>query len=116
MLDPHVDTLFDVPVMNSFVDDDSNGGFGDVVYNPCLAMIDLVRHSVQESEPRVDVGPEIDKFESFDSPLLHSAVGLDVDNVAYSVRVSATTSQIPGKLDVASKTALTCIASDRWTA
>lgn len=48
MLDANVDALFDVPVSDSLVDDDADGGFGHVVDYPGFAVIDFVGHAVGE--------------------------------------------------------------------
>lgn len=45
MLDPNVDSLFQVAVANLLVDYDPDRGFGDIVDDSRLAVIDFVRHS-----------------------------------------------------------------------
>jgi len=63
VLDPNVDTLLDVAVSDFLVDDNTNGGTGDVVNYSGLAVIDFVGHA-----------------------LLNSTVGFDVDDITDSVR------------------------------
>ena len=53
MLNPHVDTLFDVAVADAFVDDDTDGGFGYVVDNTSFAVVDFVGHAMK----MLDSGP-----------------------------------------------------------
>lgn len=45
MLDSEVDALLDVPVLDLFVDNDTNRAFRDVVNNTGLTVIDLVWHT-----------------------------------------------------------------------
>lgn len=59
MLGADVDSFFDVAVANTFVNDDADSGFSDIVDNARLAVIDLAWHS-----------------------LLYGAVDLDVYNIA----------------------------------
>lgn len=49
MLDTNVDTLLDVSVSNTLVDDDSDRGLGHVVNNAGFAMVDLVWHANDRS-------------------------------------------------------------------
>lgn len=46
MLYPDVDSLLHVAVANPFVEDDADGGFGDVVDDAGFAVVDLVWHTV----------------------------------------------------------------------
>ena len=62
VLRPHVHPLLHVPVADALVDDDADGGFGDVVDDARLAVVHFVRHA-----------------------FLHGAVDFDVDYVADSV-------------------------------
>ena len=62
VLRPYVHPLLHVSVADTLVDDDADGGFGDVVDHPGLAVVDFMRHA-----------------------LLHRAVGFDVYDVADSV-------------------------------
>ena len=45
MLDPDVDTLFNVAIPDALVDDDADGGFGDVVDDAGFAVVDFVGHA-----------------------------------------------------------------------
>lgn len=51
MLNPDVDSLFQVAVAHFLVNDDPNGGFGDVVDYTGFAVVDFVGHAVRMSEP-----------------------------------------------------------------
>ena len=46
MLDAHVHALLDVPVAHLFVEDDADGGLGDVVDDAGLAVVDFVGHAL----------------------------------------------------------------------
>ena len=46
MLDSNVDSLLNVPVTNSLVDYDAHCGFGDIIDDASLAVVDFVRHPV----------------------------------------------------------------------
>lgn len=59
MLGADVDSFFDVAVADTLVDDDADGGFGDIVDDARLAVVDLAGHS-----------------------LLYGAVDLDIHNIA----------------------------------
>lgn len=45
MFDADVDSLFDVPVSDTFVDDDADGGFCDVVDDTGFTVVDFVGHA-----------------------------------------------------------------------
>lgn len=47
MLYADVDSLFDVAITDSLVDDHANGGFGYVVDDAGFAMVDFVGHAVE---------------------------------------------------------------------
>ena len=98
VLDADVDPLFDVAVADSLVDDDADGGFGNVVDNAGFAMVDFVGHAVQRSVlwdlerwiARL-YGWEIGNMEGLriraggcgkDPPFLDGSVRFDVDNVS----------------------------------
>lgn len=59
MLDANIDTLFDIAVADTFVDDDADSGFGDIVDNACFSVVHLV-----------------------DSSFLHSTIDFEVHNIA----------------------------------
>lgn len=59
MLDPQIHALLDVPIADFLVEDDADGGLGDVVDDAGFAVVDFVRHA-----------------------FLHGAVVLDVHDVA----------------------------------
>ena len=46
VLDAHVNSLFDVAIADTLVDDHADGGFGDVVDDASFAVVDFVRHTV----------------------------------------------------------------------
>jgi len=50
MLDAHVNALFNVAVANALVDDDADGGFGDVVNYAGFTVVDFVGHAVEMSD------------------------------------------------------------------
>jgi hypothetical protein len=50
VLDSNIDTLLDVSVADLLVDDDSNGGFRDVVNDAGFAMVDFVWHAGRRLE------------------------------------------------------------------
>jgi len=61
VFDAHVDSLLEISVSHWTVEDDTDGGLGDVVDDSGLAVVDFVWHA-----------------------LLHGSVGYDVDDISYS--------------------------------
>ena len=51
MLDAEVKSLLDVAVLDFLVDDDADRALRDVVDDACLAVVDLVWHTVSVSDP-----------------------------------------------------------------
>lgn len=49
MLDAHINTLFNVAVTNALVNNDADGGFGDVVDYAGFTVVDFVGHAVEMS-------------------------------------------------------------------
>ncbi len=47
MLEAEVNSLLDVAVLHLLVDDDADGALGDVVDDTGLAVVDLVRHTIE---------------------------------------------------------------------
>ena len=45
MLQPHIHPLLDIPIAHFLVHDDPDSGFGDVVDDAGLAMVDFVGHA-----------------------------------------------------------------------
>ena len=45
MFDAHIDTLLDIPVAHTLVDNHTDGALGDVINDSCLAMVDLMWHA-----------------------------------------------------------------------
>ena len=45
MFDADVDSLFDVPISDTFVDDNADSGFGDVVDDAGFAVVNFVGHA-----------------------------------------------------------------------
>lgn len=46
MFNADVDAFLNVAISNSLVDDDAQCGFGDIIDNPGLPVVNLVRHTV----------------------------------------------------------------------
>ena len=45
MLNADIDSLLDVPVANSLVDYDADGGFGDIVDDAGFTVVNFMRHA-----------------------------------------------------------------------
>ena len=111
VLNAEVDTLLDVAVLDLLVDDDTDGGLGNVVNDTGLSVVDLVWHTMRISacalfahfpfqNPNLQSNPfqaqicgcsssivsDCEFVEGLDfrcdSPLLDSTVGLDVDDIS----------------------------------
>lgn len=55
MLNAEVDTLLEVSVANDLLDNDTNGGLGNVVDNTGLTVVELVRHTLLDRTVGLDV-------------------------------------------------------------
>ena len=83
MLDTDVNSFLDIPVADSLVNDYTHCGFGDIVDDAGLAVVNLVGHAVvlirEKSAKSVESKRE-------DRPLLNGPVGFDINNIPDSWR------------------------------
>lgn len=55
MLNSDVHSLLEISIANLLVDDDTNCGFGDIVNDAGLAVVDLERHTLLDGTVHFDV-------------------------------------------------------------